>query len=63
MLPAGVTIGQYIRFSAAAFLSMFLGSQTVHNYYRPLRDLDKYIEAEIEQLPEDQKQKVKMELH
>lgn len=41
---------------------MFLGSQVVHNYYQPLRDLNKYIEAEIQNLPEDQKQKVKLEL-
>lgn len=45
-MPAGVGWGQYIRFSAAAFLSMMLGSQMVHMYYKPLKDLDKYIEME-----------------
>lgn len=45
-MPAGVSWGQYIRFSAAAFLSMMMGSQMVHIYYKPLKDLHVYIEAE-----------------
>lgn len=63
MLPPGVTLGQYLRFATAALVSMFLGSQVVHNYYKPLKDLDKYLETEIERLPEDKKEKVKMLLH
>jgi Domain of unknown function (DUF4516) len=63
MLPPGVTLGQYLKFTSAAFFSMFLGSHTVHTYYKPLKDLDKYIEVELEKLPEDLKQKVKVELH
>lgn len=42
---------------------MFLGSQMVHSYYKPLQDMEKYVEAEIENLPVDQKLKVKLELH
>lgn len=63
MLPPGVTVGQYIRFTGTALLTMFLGSQMVHSYYKPLQDMEKYIEAEIENLPVDQKLKVKLELH
>lgn len=62
MLPPGVTVGQYIRFTGTALLTMFLGSQLVHTYYKPLNDLSKYVEAEIENLPADQKLKIKMEL-
>lgn len=45
-MPAGVSWGQYIRFSTAAFLSMMLGSQVVHMYYQPLKDLDEYLKME-----------------
>lgn len=45
-MPAGVSWPQYLRFSAAAFLSMMAGSQTVHHYYNPLKDIDAYIERE-----------------
>lgn len=47
-MPAGVSWGQYIRFSTAAFLSMVAGAQLVHHYYRPLSDLDVYIKKELE---------------
>lgn len=47
-MPAGVSWSQYIKFSAAAFLSMMAGSQTVHYYYNPLKDLDMYIEKELQ---------------
>lgn len=62
MLPPGVTIGQYVKFASSALLSMFLGSHVVHTYYRPLKDLDKYIEKELDKLPNDMKDKVKSEL-
>ena len=42
-MPGGVGMGEYTRFMAAAMLSMFLGSQTVHFFYRPLDDLDDYV--------------------
>lgn len=63
MLPPGVSLGQYLRFTSAALFSMFLGSHVVHTYYKPLKDLDKYIEVELEQLPEDVKEKVRVQLH
>lgn len=62
MLPPGFTIGQYLRFASAALFSMFLGSQVVHMYYRPLKDLDKFIEAEFKKLPAEQQEKIKREL-
>lgn len=45
-MPAGVSWPSYIKFFAAAMLSMMAGAQTVHLIYRPLEDLDKYIEEE-----------------
>lgn len=62
MLPPGVTVGQYVRFTCTALFTMFLGSQVIHNYYKPLKDLEKYLEIEIENLPEDEKVKVRSEL-
>ncbi|XP_026481217.1 uncharacterized protein C12orf73 homolog [Ctenocephalides felis] len=47
-MPAGVSWGQYLKFMSAALLTMFAGSQLVHMYYRPLDDLDKYIEEEFQ---------------
>lgn len=44
-MPAGVSWGKYLKFTTCAFLSMLAGSQVVHVYYRPLDDLDKYVEA------------------
>ncbi|XP_052894358.1 protein brawnin [Anopheles moucheti] len=46
-MPAGVPMRQYLAFMAASLLSMFVGSQVVHNYYHPLRDLNYYVEREI----------------
>ncbi|XP_048525570.1 protein brawnin [Dendroctonus ponderosae] len=43
-MPAGVSWGKYLKFTTCAILSMLAGSQVVHIYYRPLDDLDKYIE-------------------
>lgn len=47
-MPAGVSLGQYIKFSVAAFLAMSAGSQVVHIYYKPLDDLNVYVEREQE---------------
>lgn len=63
MLPPGVSAGRYVTFTISALISMFLGSQLVHNYYKPLKDLNKYIEAELEHLPEHQRERIKLELH
>lgn len=45
-MPAGVTWGVYLRYTAAALLSMMAGSQVVHMYYRPMDDLPSLVEAE-----------------
>ena len=42
-MPGGVGMGEYWRFMGAAMLSMFLGAQSVHIFYRPLDDLDDYV--------------------
>ncbi|XP_055682820.1 ubiquinol-cytochrome-c reductase complex assembly factor 6 [Lutzomyia longipalpis] len=49
-MPAGVTWGQYMRFFIAAMLSMAAGAQVVHNYYKPMKDLDAYVAQELQQL-------------
>lgn len=46
-MPAGVSWSKYLTFLTTAMLTMFAGSQVVHMYYRPLDDLDNYIEKEI----------------
>lgn len=61
-MPAGVTWGQYIAFSSAAMLSMLAGSQIVHQYYRPLRDLNEYINKELKSLPDHIQLKIRQEL-
>jgi len=47
-MPAGVSWGQYLRFSAAAMLSMFAGAQVVHSFYRPMEDFDTYVKDALE---------------
>ncbi|KAF9802354.1 hypothetical protein SFRURICE_009036 [Spodoptera frugiperda] len=61
-MPAGVTWGQYIAFSSAAMISMFAGSQIVHQYYKPLRDLNDYINRELKSLPDNVQEKIRKEL-
>lgn len=48
-MPAGVSWSYYIKFTTCAMLSMLAGSQVVHMYYRPLEDLNEYIEEEMKQ--------------
>ncbi|XP_044262312.1 protein brawnin [Tribolium madens] len=48
-MPAGVSWPRYLSFLGAATLTMFAGAQTVHYYYKPLSDLDKYVEEEMKQ--------------
>ena len=43
-MPAGVSWPTYLKFAFAAGVSMVAGAQTVHLVYRPLEDLDKFIE-------------------
>lgn len=47
IMPAGVSWGEYLKFMSCALLSMMAGSQLVHMYYKPLEDLDLYIEQEM----------------
>ncbi|XP_028141473.1 protein brawnin [Diabrotica virgifera virgifera] len=49
-MPAGVSWGRYGMFTLAALLSMMAGSQAVHIYYKPLSDMNKYIEEEKSKL-------------
>jgi hypothetical protein len=63
MLPPGVTLGQYLKFTIAALTTMFAGSQVVHIYYRPLQDLDKYIDKELKELPEETRKKIEPLIH
>lgn len=53
-MPAGVSWGQYLKFMSCALLSMMAGSQLVHMYYKPLQDLDSYIDQEMKQLKSTQ---------
>jgi len=57
-MPAGSTWGQYLGFMTAAIGSMFLGSQAVHLYYRPMDDMNEVIN-EIRRVKQKQ---LKMEL-
>ena len=43
-MPGGLSVPKYIAFLGSSLLSMSFGSQIVHNIYRPLDDLDDYIE-------------------
>lgn len=47
MRPPGMGRGQFILFVGCAMASMFLGSQIVFNYYKPLSDLDEYVQREL----------------
>lgn len=38
----------YVKYSFIAMASMMFGSQLVHNRYKPLDDLENYIEKEME---------------
>lgn len=48
-MPAGVSWGQYTKFTVAAFLAMCAGSHSVYLYYKPLKDLNVYVEKELEE--------------
>lgn len=61
-MPAGVSWGQYMAFSSAAMLTMLAGSQIVHQYYRPLKNLQEYINKELKNLPDHVQAKIRSEL-
>ena len=43
-MPAGVSWPTYLKFSIAAALSMIAGAQTVHQVYKPLEDLEEFVQ-------------------
>lgn len=61
-MPAGVTWGQYLSFSVAAMISMLAGSQIVHQHYKPLQDLNEYINKELKNLPDNVQERIRKEL-
>jgi hypothetical protein len=52
-MPAGVPWPKYLKFFAAAMVTMMAGAQTVHIYYKPLEDLNTLVEKEIERRRQD----------
>jgi len=55
-MPAGVSLYTYSKFTCAALLSMALGSQAVHQYYKPLQDIEEIIrETQEKALPQEVK--------
>ncbi|KAG8273455.1 protein BRAWNIN [Homalodisca vitripennis] len=52
-MPAGVPWSTYLKFVAAASVSMIVGAQAVHAVYRPLDDLDELVREEIERLKKE----------
>jgi len=52
-MPAGVSTTTYVKFASSALLSMAAGSQFVHLYYRPLKDIEEFVkESEDRIIPE-----------
>lgn len=49
-MSGNISIAAYVKFSLMAMTSMMFGSQLVHNQYKPLDDLEDYVEKEIEKL-------------
>jgi len=49
-MSGNISIAAYVKFSIMAMASMMFGSQLVHNQYKPLDDLEDYVEKEIEKL-------------
>lgn len=47
-MPAGVTWGQYLRFTGSALVAMGLGAQCVHMFYKPMEDFDDYVKEALE---------------
>lgn len=47
-MPAGVSWPRYLAFLTAATVSMAAGAQTVHTFYKPLKDLEVYVDKELE---------------
>jgi len=52
-MPAGVSLGYYLRGLGASLLFMFAGAQTVHVIYTPLDDFRELVEKEKQRLREE----------
>lgn len=61
-MPAGVSWSNYLKFASASLFSMFVGSQTVHQFYHPMRDFDKFLEEYRELREKEIIAKVEQEL-
>lgn len=51
-MPAGLSWPRYITFFIVATTTMMCGSQSVHNHYKPLDDLEILVEEELKRLRE-----------
>lgn len=49
-MSGNIPLISYVKFSIVAITSMMFGSQFVHNIYKPLDDLEDYVEKEMEKL-------------
>lgn len=49
-MSGNISLASYVKFSIMALTSMMFGSQFVHNIYKPLDDLEDYVEKEMEKL-------------
>jgi len=64
-MPAGVSWQTYLKFSVAAAFSMIAGAQTVHAVYKPLEDLETFIEdfedKKVKQISKEEVKKISKE--
>lgn len=49
-MSGSVPTSSYVKFVLMAMASMMFGSQFIHNIYKPLDDLEEYVEKEMEKL-------------
>ncbi|XP_050532789.1 uncharacterized protein LOC126900852 [Daktulosphaira vitifoliae] len=52
-MSGSIPLGLYVKYSFMALVSMMVGSQIVHNHFKPLDDLEDYVEREFEKLKND----------
>ena len=43
-MPGGLSWPKYVTLMSSSMFMMFLGSQLVHNIYKPLKDQEEYVE-------------------
>jgi len=49
-MSGNISIVNYMKISLMALTSMLIGSQFVHNIYKPLDDLEDYVDKEMKKL-------------